>query len=196
MRTKPPVWAESLLRLFLRPDIFAGVSGDLVEQYRDSILPARGLVRADRWYLRQVLGFVLRKTLPWAALFAGAFLARGAFDVLRPTTDFLTRSQVSTAIAVALLLASGFSNAWRSGSFFAGAAAGFATTATACVLSIAGNAVLLALWHDPRVMKAVAASGGLDEAFTLPAMLILPGIALAGVGGLVGAGTKRFSRSA
>jgi hypothetical protein len=60
--------------------------------------------------------------------FAGAFLARGAFDVLRPTTDFHTRSQVSTAIAVALLLSSGFSIAWRSGSFFAGAASGFATT--------------------------------------------------------------------
>ena len=196
MRTKPPVWAESLLGLFLRPDIFASVSGDLLEQYRDSVLPARGLVHADRWYLTQVLGFVLRKTSPWAALFAGAFLARGAFDVLRPATDFHTRSQVSTAIAVALLLVSGFSIAWRSGSFFAGAAAGFAMTASACVLSIAGNAVLLALWHDPRVMTAVAASGGLDEAFTLPAMLILPGIALAGIGGLVGAGTKRFSRSA
>jgi hypothetical protein len=64
------------------------------------------------------------------------------------------------------------------------------------VLSIAGNAVLLALWHDPRVMSAIAASGGLDEAFSLLAMLILPGIALGGIGGLVGAGTKRFSRSA
>ena len=194
MRTKPPEWAESLLRLFLKPDVFASVSGDLLEQYRDSILPARGLMRADRWYLAQVVGFVCRKTLPWAALFAGAFLTRGAWDVLRPTTDFHTRSQVSTAIAAALLLASGFSMAWRSGSFFAGAAAGFATTATACVLSIGGNAVLLALWHDPRVMSAVAASGGLDEAFLLPAMLILPGTALGGIGGLLGAGTKRFSR--
>jgi hypothetical protein len=188
------VWAESLLRLFLKPDVFASLSGDLLEQYRDSILPARGLMRADRWYLTQVLGFVLQKTLPWAALFAGAFLARGALDVLRPTTDFHTRSQVSTAIAAALLLASGFSIAWRSGSFFAGAAAGFATTATACVLSIGGNAVLLALGHDPRVMSAVAASGGLDEAFLLPTMLILPGTALGGIGGLLGAGTKRFSR--
>ena len=48
----------------------------------------------------------------------------------------------------------------------------------------------------PHVMSAIAASGGLDEAFSLPAMLILPAIALGGIGGLVGAGTKRFWRSA
>jgi hypothetical protein len=190
MRTKPPVWAESLLRLFLRPDVFASVSGDLLEQYRDSILPARGLLRADRWYLTQALGFVLRKTLPWAALFAGAFLARDALDVLRPTTDFYARSQVSTALAAGLLLTAGFSTAWRSGSFLAGVAAGFAITATACILSIGGNAVLLALWHDAAAVSARAASGGIGEAFVLPAMVILPGMALGGVGGLLGAGTR------
>jgi hypothetical protein len=195
MRTEPPVWAEALLRIFLRPDAFASISGDLLEQYRDSVLPARGLVHADRWYLKQVLGFVLRRTLPWASLFALAFVARGAFDVLLPTTDFHTRSEVSTAIAAGLLLAAGFSTAWRSRSFSAGAAAGFATTAAACVLSIGGNAVLLALWHDPRVMSAIAASGGVGEAFVLPVMLILPGIVLGGIGGIAGAGTNRLWRA-
>src|SRR5579871_2454974 len=104
MRTKPPVCVESLLRLFLRPDFFASVSGDLLEQYRDSILPARGLVRADRWYLAQALGFVLRRTLPWAALFAGALVVREALDVLRPASDFYTRSQVTTALSAGILL--------------------------------------------------------------------------------------------
>ncbi len=195
MRTQPPSWAESLLQLFLAPEVFPGVSGDLLEQYRDSILPGRGLERADRWYVAQVLGFVSRRTLPWATLFAAAFLVRGALDVLRPTTDFHTRADVSTAIGVGLLLASGFSIARRSGSFFAGAAAGFATTVIACGLSIAGNALLLAFWHDPRVMSAVAAGGGVGEAFSMPVMLILPGIVFGGVGGLAGAGAKRFWRS-
>jgi hypothetical protein len=185
-----------MLRLFLRSDVFISVSGDLLEQYRDSILPARGLVRADGWYLTQVLTLVLRKNLSWAALFAGAFVARSALDMLHPTTDFQTRSQVSTAIAASLLLAAGFWTAWRSGSFFAGAAAGFATMAIASVLSIGGNAVLLAIWHDARAMSAISASGGLDEAFLLPVMAILPGMVLGGIGGLVGAGAKRFSRAA
>jgi hypothetical protein len=63
-------------------------------------------------------------------------------------------------------------------------------------LSIGGNAVLLAIWHDARAMSAISASGGLDEAFLLPVIAILPGMVLAGIGGLVGAGAKRFSRAA
>jgi len=58
-----------------------------------------------------------------------------------------------------------------------------------CALPI----LLLAFWHDERVMSAISASGGLDEAILLPAFLIVPGIVLGGIGGLVGAGAKRLS---
>jgi hypothetical protein len=194
--TSPPNWAEALLRLFLKRDVFASVSGDLLEQYRDSILPGRGLQRADQWYVTQVLGFVLRGTFLWAALFAGAFVARTAFDWLQPTTDFYTRSEVSTALAAGILLTAGFWTAWRSGSFAAGAAAGLATTVIAAVLSVGGTSVLLAIWHDPQTMTAVSGSGGLEEAVLLPAFLVLPGIALSGMGGLAGATARRLVRGA
>jgi heme/copper-type cytochrome/quinol oxidase subunit 3 len=184
-----------LLRLFLKPEVFTSVSGDLLEQYRDSIHPARGLLRADQWYVTQVLGFVLRGTRLWAVLFAAAYVARTAFDWLRPTTDFQTRSEVSTALAAGILLASGFWVAWRSGSFAAGAAVGLATTAIAAVLSIAGVAVLLAIWHDPQTMAAIRGSGDLEESLVLPTFLILPGVAIAGVGGLLGATAKRLVRA-
>ena len=195
MRNNPPAWAEAILRLFLKPDVFLSVSGDLLEQYRDSILPDRGLFRADVWYLTQVLGFAFRKTSPCAALFAGAFVARFAWDMLLPTTDFHVRSQITTYTSIGILLAAGFWTAWRSGSYLAGPAAGFATVATASVLSASGNAVLLAMWHDATTMSAISASGGLDEAFLLPAILIVPGIVLGAVGGFVGAGAKRLSRT-
>ncbi|MBZ5633495.1 MAG: permease prefix domain 2-containing transporter [Acidobacteriia bacterium] len=196
MRTSPPRWAEALLRLFLKPEVFASVSGDLLEQYRDSVHPARGLLRADQWYVTQVLGFVLRGTRLWAVLFAAAYVARTAFDWLRPTTDFQTRSEVSTALAAGILLASGFWVAWRSGSFATGAAVGLATTAIAAVLSIAGVAVLLAIWHDPQTMAAIRGSGDLEESLVLPTFLILPGVAIAGVGGLLGATARRLVRIA
>ena len=196
MRTNPPVWAEAMLRVFLRPDVFATVAGDLLEQYRDSILPARGLARADCWYLAQVLGFILRKTWAWAALFAGAFVARGAFDVLQPTTDFHTRSLVSSAVAAGLLLMAGFRTGWRSCSLLGGMAAGLATIVIASALSIGGNAVLLVFWHDPEAMGAIAASGGLEEAFFLPILLVLPGIALGAIGGFAGVGARRLMRAA
>ena len=53
--TLPPQWAESLLRLILRPDDRDSVSGDLLEEYRESIVPALGAT-ANRWYIRQVRG--------------------------------------------------------------------------------------------------------------------------------------------
>jgi hypothetical protein len=193
--TAPPNWAEALLRIFLRPDVFASVSGDLLEQYRDSIHPARGRRRADRWYVTQVLGFVLRGARLWAALFAGAFVARGALDMLQPTTDFATRSEASTALAAAILLAAGFWTAWRSGSFAAGVVAGLATTAIAAVFAFVGTAALLAIWHDPRSMAAIRGSGGLEEEFVLPLFLILPGMAIAGVGGVAGATARRLVRA-
>ena len=37
--TVPPCWAESLLRLLLPPKDRESVSGDLLEEYRDSVLP-------------------------------------------------------------------------------------------------------------------------------------------------------------
>lgn len=192
---RPPDWAERVLRLFLKPDVFASVSGDLLEQYRDSVHPGRGTQRADRWYALQVLGFVLRETRLWAVLFAGAFVGRSALDWLRPTTDFYTRSEVSTALAIGILLVLGFWTSWRSGSFAAGAAAGLATALIAAVLSMGGAAVLLAIWHDPRTMAAIGGSGGLEEVFLLPALLILPGLVVGGCGGLAGAAARRSVRA-
>jgi hypothetical protein len=185
------VWAEAWLKIFLQPEVFASFSGDLLEQYRDSILPSRGLRRADRWYLAQVAGIVLRKSLPWAALFAAAYVARMALDWLLPTNHFETRAQVSTAIAAAILLAAGIFTSWKSGSFLAGAAAGLTTTAIATALSIVGTSLLLAIWHDPRTMTAIAGSGGLSEALFLPVWLVIPGVVIGGVGGILGAGARR-----
>jgi hypothetical protein len=168
------------------------VSGDLLEQYRDSIYPARGRRGADAWYCAQVLGFVLRDIRLWAALFAAAFAARTTLDWLAPTTDFHFRSEVSTALAVVIVLASGFSVSWRSGSFVAGAAAGAATTALAAILSFASTSILFAIWHDPATIAAINGSGGLEEALVLPHLLILPGMVFGGIGGLLGATAKRL----
>jgi hypothetical protein len=192
MRTHPPTWAEAILRGFLKSESFGNVSGDLLEQYRDSILPTRGLRLADRWYLSQVFGYVLRAALPWAALFAVAMVARNTLDWLSPTTDYHTRSVTSTALAVGILLASGFWTAWRSRSFFGGAAAGLAASIAAAALTIVGNAILLAF----SGVGPIQGSGGLDELFHLPVMLILPGMVIGGIGALVGTGARKFSRAA
>src|ERR1700681_4082737 len=114
MSATPPGWAEALLRGFLKPGDFDSVSGDLLEEYRDSIHPVRGQRKADVWYVTQVLGFVSRGARVWAALFGAAFVVRTAFDWLRPPLDFHTRSTVSTALGSGILVAAGLWASWRS----------------------------------------------------------------------------------
>ena len=189
----PPGWAEALLRAFLSPRDYNCVSGDLLEKYRQAVYPRCGRQRADLWYLTQVLGFVSRRTYVWAVVFSAAFVARTAIDWLLPTTDFHLRSTLSTILGVGILLLAGFWAAFRSGSFAAGPLMGIAIVAIAAPLTIAGAAALLVMWHTPSTIAAIRGSGGLAEVFTLPLLMIVPGVIFGTVGGFVGSAAKRLS---
>lgn len=60
---KPPRWAEQVLRVFLKPRDRETIAGDLLEEYREVVIPTRGRVRAQLWYLRQALSLVNGVTL-------------------------------------------------------------------------------------------------------------------------------------
>jgi hypothetical protein len=182
----PPAWAEALLRDVLHPVDGDSVTGDLLEEYRENIHPVRGPWRADVWYVGQVLVFVWRDARLCGTLFGLAFVARTALDWLVPTTDFYLRASVSTYLGITLLLTSAVLAARRSGSSAAGMIAGVATASIGAAVSIAGTAALLAIRHDPETMAAIAGSGGLGEAFTLPLMMVLPGFVLGIFGGIAG----------
>src|SRR6185295_15827080 len=93
----PPAWAEDIVRLLLKPEDRDSVSGDLLEEYRVSVVPARGRARADRWYLGQMMGFVWRSASVWALLLAMSIIGRDTLDWwLSPTDDFYARSIAST----------------------------------------------------------------------------------------------------
>ena len=190
----PPRWAEWVLRMFLARQNRDAVSGDLLEEYRDSIVPERGRRPANIWYVGQVLGYVIRHSGVWAVLFSGAFLARQVYDTLVPTTDFHFRAEVTTYTAIALLLSTGFLAAWRSGSMIAGTLAGIATTAISAVISVAGGAVILAIWHDPVRLANIRNSGGIEEMFVLPVFAIALGLILGTIGGTAGATARQVRR--
>jgi hypothetical protein len=181
-----------LLRVVLKPGDFDSVSGDLLEEYRESIRPARGQRRADLWYVTQVLGFVSPGARAGGALFGAAFVARDALDWFAPPSDFHARATVSTELGVGILLATGFWAAWRSRSFVGGTIAGVAAAVIGAGVSLVGAAVLLAIWHDPQTMAAIRGSGGLGEVFTMPVMMVLPGLLLGTVGGLAGAAGRKL----
>src|SRR5262249_20140164 len=56
----PPAAAQALLHALLPVATRETVSGDLLEEYRESRVPAAGPLRADLWYWRQVGGIWLR----------------------------------------------------------------------------------------------------------------------------------------
>jgi hypothetical protein len=53
-RETPPRWAEAWLRAALGAKDRESVVGDLAEEYQETLLPERGRLRADLWYLRHV----------------------------------------------------------------------------------------------------------------------------------------------
>lgn len=183
----PPDWAELILRAVLRRSSFDTVSGDLLEEYRDTVYPARGRAAADRWYVGQVSGFVLRSVGMWGVLFGVATVARTAVDWFLPTEDFSIRSSISTVIGISLLLLTGFWSAWRSGSSAAGTFSATLAAIVGAVVSILGAAGMLVVFHDPQTMRAIEGSGGLAEVFTLPIMMVVPALILGTLGGALGA---------
>ena len=183
----PPVWAETILRAVLKRSDFDSVSGDLLEEYRETVYPAHGAAAADRWYVAQVFGFVMRNVGIWGVLFGSAFVVRTAVDWLVPTEDFSVRSAISTYVGISLLLATGFYSAWRSGSSAAGTFAATVAALIGALVSIVGTGGMLAVFHDAQTMRAIDGSGGLSEEFTLPLMMVIPALILGTLGGALGA---------
>ena len=123
----PPRWAESLLRMLLPPEDRDSVSGDLLEEYRESIVPALG-DKASGWYVRQVAGYVLRKAWIWGALVGAILVTRYLFDTLAPVgyTPGVVhpRSAIMSYALIAIFAFGSGWQAWRSGHLGSGVAGG------------------------------------------------------------------------
>ena len=188
---RPPRWAETLLRLLLTPKDRESVSGDLLETYRDTIVPALGPA-ADRWYVRQVGSFLLRASWPWGAVLGAALVIRYLFDTLVPPTDYRMRAAALTYTVMTACLLAGFRGAWRTRSMRAGALTSFSAAAMGALFSIVGTGLMLAVWHDPATLDAWRRSGGLDEAFIdVPLKLIALGAVIGTLGAVLGKGVAR-----
>ncbi len=188
--TPPPRWAESLLRMLLPPEDRDSVSGDLLEEYRESIVPALG-GGADGWYVRQVASYVLRKAWMWGALVGAILITRYLFDTLAPvryTAGVVhPRSAImSYSLMATFALCAGW-QAWRSGHLRSGVLVALATAVFGGALSAAGTVACLAIWHDPETLQAVQGSGGLAEArWGVPLLLVPIGIITGATGALAG----------
>jgi hypothetical protein len=174
------------LRLLLEPKDRESVSGDLLEEYRETIVPARGPA-ADRWYVWQVGSFLLRASRGWGAVLGAALVIRYLFDTLAPPTDYRIRATVLTYSIIGGCMLAGFTAAWRTHSVRAGVLTSLTAAAIGALLSIVGTAVMLAVWHDRATLDAWRSSGGLDEAFIdVPLKLVALGVAIGAIGAVLG----------
>ena len=176
----PPGWATRLLAFVTPPELEDCVAGDLLEQYRDTIVPSRGVRGANRWYAAQAMRAVWRT--------AGVFLAaalilhmwREAIDELVLTDDYHLRSYVLTYGMIGIAVATGLRAGWRSGRISTGVAA--------------AGAVSLFGWSGAWMVAALLAiavpdvlyPGGIAELLFLPFMTLPLVLALGAIGAAVG----------
>src|SRR5579862_5094910 len=109
-RQGPPQWLDSLLLRCLPGGDRETVSGDLLEEYREVRLAQLGRLRADLWYLRQLLSFLIvrsfgaspmRASLTWMCVvtaLAGAWLA--VMENILRHPGFAGRSAIAACIVL------------------------------------------------------------------------------------------------
>ena len=183
---RPPRWAEALLRLLLKPKDRESVSGDLLEEYRETIVPMRGSA-ANRWYICQVGSFLWRSSWGWGAVLGGALVIRYLLDTLAPPTDYFLRATVVSYTVIGGCVLAGWIASWRNRSVFAGLLVSVSGATIGALLSIVGTAAMLVIWHDPATLQEWKNSGGLDEAFIdVPLKLVAIGAVMGFVGALLG----------
>jgi len=193
----PPRWAESLLCLLLPREDRDSISGDLLEEYRESIEPALWR-RADRWYVRQVAGYVWRMTWGWAAVVGTILLVRYLFDSLAPVqyTPGIVhpRSAIMSYSLIATFVCAAAWRAWRSGHARSGMVIALTAAVFGGMLSAVGVLACLGVWHDPATLAAVDGSGGLAEAlWGVPLLLVPIGLITGTTGAIAGRVVKTLA---
>ena len=192
MSDAPPAWADLWLRLLLPARDRETVSGDLMEEYRETVRPTRSRLAADAWYLGQVSRFAWRPGL-WAVFLAAAYVSRTAFDWFVPTTNFAPRAEATTLVMISTLLVIGASSALRAQSIWSGVVSTASALMMSAVLCTIATTVMYLGWSSPQLTDAINSSGGLAEVYTLPILLIVPGTAIGAFGACVARLTPKRS---
>lgn len=209
----PPRWAERLLRACLDPRDRDTIAGDLLEEYREVVRPARGRFGANLWYLTQVLSLVLSLNSGVTlglVVGTGFGIANVIVTALAPLAEDTPGAMIAFYAPMVLLWGiAGFLAARRTGrisrAIKVSALAGGVTLAVfALSLFVRNNVFLDAIrerddWRN--MVASYQASGfGSLRAYAnyvylrgMP-LVILIGTAIGAISGLIGGLTGRFAR--
>jgi hypothetical protein len=186
----PPAWAQSLLTLVTSARDRDGVLGDLHEEYSDTVLPERGEAAANRWYQRQMWGFVWRASRGAGAALGGYLFARVLLDMVAPAATPAGRATMTASLALALYALLGFRAGRRSGRAASGAVVAVGATLVA-VMAVMVLGLMIAGIAGPWLRTHRAAWAGLIEGFDQPVVpMLLLGGTIASLGAALG---KRYT---
>lgn len=133
-------WADLVLRLLLRDRDRETISGDLLEEYHEVVLPNRGALRARLWYAGQVVSFI--SPVGWGLAIG---IAAGALQLIDTAIEPLSDDSAGGMLVIVSTLlglwtAASYLAARRSDRFqdavMAGLLVGLATSAVLHVTAI------------------------------------------------------------
>lgn len=139
----------------------------------------------------------VRPHLFWALLFVAALVGRAALDAFSPTDDFQGRSAVTTYLAIAIWAAAGFASSWRTGGLRSAAVGGLVAGSLAFVVNVPAVAALIGVIYATNNASAwagIQSSGGFGEMFVMPAVVLVPAILIATIGGSAALVLRRVRR--
>ena len=182
--TNPPRRAEALLRIVLRPGDCESIPGDLLEEYREARRPSLGSFRANVWYLRSVLGFLVR--VLWPCAIAIVALRTVSFPLPRGWNPSLVPAPGTSALDAIIFLWAGYYGSQRTGRLATGMLAAGVTSVIGFTIffvyaALANPRLLLAPFEQPFV-------------FVIIAVLLAMALGLAIVAGAAGAVVGRRRR--
>lgn len=108
MMPTPPAYAQTLVAMLVPRKTRDSVLGDLLEEYRETQVPQHGKTAADRWFVRQALGFLWAAAAIPGALVGTVLTVRMLLDVAVPTPDTAGRAWMTTLATMMIFTFTGF----------------------------------------------------------------------------------------
>jgi hypothetical protein len=182
----PPVLAQRLVGILVPAARRDGIIGDLLEEYSQPRAPARGVAAADRWFIRQAIGFLWSACAGPGLLVGSVITVRTLVDAAAPVADSGGRAWITTLAVMLIFGFMGFGSGLSRRHLGGVAVTALGATAVGTLIAYAGALGAMAV-AQTFLHPDAAAWAGLREGLDVPAPAIaIIGTALGSVGALFG----------
>jgi len=172
---RPPRLAYALLKSLLRPSDSESIPGDLLEEYREVRCPSLGPLRADVWYMKQVLSVLWR--VAWPCVVAIIALRIVSFPLPRGWNPSLVPAPGVSLLDALVFAWAGYYGSQKTGLFITGVVMASVTslvgfTTFFIYAAVTSPSLLLSPFEKPFIFVIVATLLGLALGFAVAAGIV------------------------